>query len=864
MNMALDESIEIITERGTRMKNIKPTVISCSVLIAVFILLSDCSEAKTLSPLDRSDGGYLSSTTREDTGSYKGEKYQVCRIAIAKGDTAKIAEVIDYCDKQLTKESDNGELYYIKAMAFSQLGDIDKAMDAVRSAVERGIAFERFLAGPRNLFGSLAGSNEFKDYAAGYDIELIHGPMLGDVTANSAKVWVRTAHEISVTVRYSKSWDMVGAVFSNPVKTDRDIDFTAVVNLTDLESNTVYYYQVVIDGSPISVGRTLRFRTTPAKGAPAKFQVAFGGGSNVIPRNEYMWDTILSYHPAAVFQLGDNTYYNIPDVTEHQQYFFYRRHSRPEYKRLIASAPVYAIWDDHDFGGNDSIGGADKLSPSWKHEIVLPQFMYNFNNPYYGGGNENPGCWFDFSIGDVDFFMLDGRYYRTDPQQPNPSMLGPIQLEWLLDKLKASSATFKIIASPVPWAFGSKAGSQKSTTFGRVPGAQDTWEGFPDEREKIFSFLEKHKIEGVYLISADRHRSDAWLIERPSGYDLYEANTSHLTKNSTHPQMPNAIFSILGKPAFGLLTMDTTLDDPQITYDVMKIDGAKSATLTVKLSQLKFTPSDVPDKQAKTFDSGTLTDKNTATPAPPVLARKPLDLYLLIGQSNMAGRGDVEQQDRQPHPRVLTLNKENQWVPAVDPIHFDKAVAGVGPGRTFGLMMAEHNPAATIGLIPCAVGGTSIRKWQPGGWDEKTKTHPYDDMLKRLRIARKSGLLKGILWHQGESDGAMGTKGTYETALTTVIDRLRTECADPNVPFVIGQLGQFAERPWSEGRSKVDQAQKETAKHVSQTGFVSSEGLTDRGDRTHFDAKSARLLGKQFAQKMIELQESKAPQVSQQ
>ncbi len=582
------------------MKKVKPAVITCIVLIAVFILLTGCSEAtdplipsstdaaKTLPPVDMPDGGHLSSTTREDMGRYKGEKYQACRIAVAKGDKAKIAEVIDYCDKLLTKAPDNGELYYIKAMAYSQLGDIDNAMAAVIEAVDNGAAFERFLAGPRNMFAPLTGSKKFRDYAASYNIELIHGPMLGDVTASSVKIWVRTAHQTPVAVRYSQSDDMTGGALSKAIKTDTDADFTAVVNLAGLESNTVYYYQMVIDGKAVSLDRKLSFTTAPARAGPARFQVAFGGGSNIKPQYEYMWDTILSYHPVAMLQLGDNTYFNIPDVTEHQQYFFYRRHCRPEYKRMIASVPIYAIWDDHDFGGNDSIGTGDKLSPYWKHEIVLPQFRYNFNNPYYGGENKNPGCWFDFSIGDVDFFMLDGRYYRTDPQKPDPSMLGAAQLDWLLDKLKVSKATFKIIASPVPWAFGAKAGKQRSATFGSVPGAQDTWEGFPAEREKIFAFLEDNRIEGVYLISADRHRSDAWLIERPNGYDLYEANTSHLTKKSTHRKMPNAIFSILGKPAFGLLTIDTTLADPQITYDVMKIDGAKSATLMVKLSQLKY------------------------------------------------------------------------------------------------------------------------------------------------------------------------------------------------------------------------------------------------------------------------------------
>lgn len=251
-------------------------------------------------------------------------------------------------------------------------------------------------------------------------------------------------------------------------------------------------------------------------------------------------------------------------------------------------------------------------------------------------------------------------------------------------------------------------------------------------------------------------------------------------------------------------------------------------------------------------------EKADEVPSAAVVPEKPLDLYLLIGQSNMAGRGKVETQDRRPHPRVLTLSKENQWVPAVDPIHFDKKAAGVGLGRTFGIMMAEDDSSAVIGLIPCAVGGTSIRKWQPAGWDEKTQTHPYDDMLKRLRIARKSGTVKGILWHQGEADASMGTKGTYEKALTTLIERVRTECADPNVPFIIGQLGQFPEKPWSEGRCKVDQAHKDTAKHVPNTGFVSSDGLTHRGDRTHFSAESARLLGKRFAREMIKFQQANA------
>jgi hypothetical protein len=90
---------------------------------------------------------------------------------------------------------------------------------------------------------------------------------------------------------------------------------------------------------------------------------------------------------------------------------------------------------------------------------------------------------------------------------------------------------------------------------------------------------------------------------------------------------------------------------------------------------------------------------------------------------------------------------------ATDPIHFDKpGIAGVGPGLAFGRAMAEANPAACIGLIPCAGGGTSIQAWAAGAEDRATKTRPYDDMLKRANEAQESGALKGIPWHQGEAN----------------------------------------------------------------------------------------------------------------
>ena len=223
-------------------------------------------------------------------------------------------------------------------------------------------------------------------------------------------------------------------------------------------------------------------------------------------------------------------------------------------------------------------------------------------------------------------------------------------------------------------------------------------------------------------------------------------------------------------------------------------------------------------------------------------------LFLLAGQSNMAGRGKVADEDRRPHARVLMLTKEGRWAPAVDPLHFDKPrVVGVGVGRTFGILYAQSHPRVTVGLIPCAAGGSPIAAWEPGGYHPQTKSHPYDDALRRGRNALRSGVLKGILWHQGESDAKPGQAEVYEKKLHAMVARFRKELAAPGVPFLAGQLGQFAERPWNDAKRRVDAAHRSLAGSVPHSAFVSSDGLTHKGDQVHFDAKSYRELGKRYA-----------------
>lgn len=239
----------------------------------------------------------------------------------------------------------------------------------------------------------------------------------------------------------------------------------------------------------------------------------------------------------------------------------------------------------------------------------------------------------------------------------------------------------------------------------------------------------------------------------------------------------------------------------------------------------------------------------------PVLpAKERFDLFLLVGQSNMAGRGDIAPSDRQPHPRVLMLDRDGAWVPAIDPMHFDKpAVVGVGLGRSFALALTEADPAITIGLIPAAVGGSPIDTWQPGVFYPPTQSHPWDDALRRARIALPAGTLKGILWHQGESDATRELAPGYAAKLHALVARFRSALEAPDVPFIAGQMGRFTVAPWDEFRTQVDRAHRELPAQVPHAAFVTSEGLDHRGDEVHFDAASYRTLGRRYAEAYLRL-----------
>ncbi len=225
-------------------------------------------------------------------------------------------------------------------------------------------------------------------------------------------------------------------------------------------------------------------------------------------------------------------------------------------------------------------------------------------------------------------------------------------------------------------------------------------------------------------------------------------------------------------------------------------------------------------------------------------------IYLLMGQSNMAGRGGITPWSQETNPQILAMTPDGHWVLARDPLHEQtgRTQPGVGPGHSFAQAMLQADPNGVIGLVPCAVGGSPLRRWIKGG-------DLYQHALGQARLARQTGILSGILWHQGESDSSgKADAETYESRLAGMIRDFRQDLGQPNLPVVVGQLGTFLNPQKLPYAEIVRTALLRIPEDVPHTGIADSAGLADKGDHLHFNSDSQRELGVRYARAMLQLQ----------
>jgi hypothetical protein len=230
---------------------------------------------------------------------------------------------------------------------------------------------------------------------------------------------------------------------------------------------------------------------------------------------------------------------------------------------------------------------------------------------------------------------------------------------------------------------------------------------------------------------------------------------------------------------------------------------------------------------------------------------EPMDVFLLLGQSNMAGRGKPADVPPMDHPRV-DMFREGRWIPAKEPLHNDKpSIAGVGLAMSFAVALADTAPDRRIGLVPAAVGGTPLCRWLPGA---DLYTHAVTCAREALRAC---GKMRGILWHQGEGDTVNDhAAATYGDRLAGMILRLRSDLAVPDAPFIAGELGSFLawHEPCRERFRIVNAGLHALRDHLPAYACASAAGLTDNGDRLHFDAPSLRTFGRRYAAAFISRQ----------
>jgi len=227
-------------------------------------------------------------------------------------------------------------------------------------------------------------------------------------------------------------------------------------------------------------------------------------------------------------------------------------------------------------------------------------------------------------------------------------------------------------------------------------------------------------------------------------------------------------------------------------------------------------------------------------------------VFLLAGQSNMAGRATVEKEDTLTHPRVLSIDSTNKIIKAKEPLHFyEPKLAGLGNGLAFGKYLINHIPdSINILLIPTAVGGSSINMWIEDSLFRNVSLLSNFD--KKVQFAQKHGIIKGILWHQGEEDAdSWESIQVYEENLNILFSHFRKQIGNDTIPILIGELASFSKNPenWQAINEQIySYASKDKNAHI-----ITTQDLKDLGDKTHFDAQSQREIGKRFAAKYLEI-----------
>lgn len=226
--------------------------------------------------------------------------------------------------------------------------------------------------------------------------------------------------------------------------------------------------------------------------------------------------------------------------------------------------------------------------------------------------------------------------------------------------------------------------------------------------------------------------------------------------------------------------------------------------------------------------------------------------FLLIGQSNMAGRGFLQEVAPIQNDRLFVL-RNGRWQKLFTPIHFDRPFAGVSLAESFADAYSQEHDVE-VGLIPCADGGTNLDQWQVGSL-------LYDHAVYQVKLAERISTLAGVLWHQGESDCAEERYPFYTEKFLRILHGFQRDLPIYDVPFLLGGLGDFLQDckvdPHVKNYDFVNKQLRKIAEETPMVGFVSAEGLSCNPDHLHFSAEALRAFGLRYYAVFRTLEEKK-------
>jgi len=418
--------------------------------------------------------------------------------------------------------------------------------------------------------------------------------MVGHTTHNSTKIWYLAANKSSAVevvykqqVAASREDGTSAGTTRNSGKTvamppRKEHNGSSLGKIGGLKASTTYSYQVLVDGTPVAKGE---FTTAPSPRQPVKFSYLLTSCMNVRKQagypEQYVWDVILEKQPAFAMMNGDTVYLD-PNDWDSSGVIYSRAWQRNleqreevYYSRFLSNIPSYMTWDDHDFGADNSYG--DQRGK--ENSLAVVKAMWA--NPSYGTPSVD-GVFYSYYWGDVQFFVMDDRWYR----KKGWSQFGEQQLQWLYGQLLESRAVFKIIVS-----------GGTITTY--------------NDLKWIGQFVSKHKIHGVLFNSGDTHKNEFMSLDHAQWpYPVNQFTSSGIARENwlrpwammnvdteaLDPTVVVSFYAAVNEYTFSTWTHDPTMTctDTELVQDNVRGWYNKSrCTQTVRLSDL--TPQGVSD-----------------------------------------------------------------------------------------------------------------------------------------------------------------------------------------------------------------------------------------------------------------------------